>query len=210
MQSIQVVFFGSENIDVGTTRLAPNTLKPIQKDQLNANVMDRYGDLIAWADMDDMIQYVGAKLAEVHMKFMREQLGWQFPTPEALRLREEAAKPKPEPEPTPEPEKAPEPEPAAPEPPPEPVKASAEGLNLSIPEPTATTTTVATDITTTETVDTDTVVLEKDDSEESMLADVFKDEDEPTIEPIEEKPKKKAAKKKGGKKKGGKKKGGKK
>ena len=85
MRNVQVISFHEGMVEAGTTRIQPETPQTIQLDQLEPKFMQTYGALIAYANMEGLVEFQGSALTRVHEVYIEKEIGWEFPTRELIK-----------------------------------------------------------------------------------------------------------------------------
>lgn len=76
MRNVQIYTPIGQALDLGTARLVPSSVTVTQFDQITPQFMDRYGQFVAIADMDGVVEFLGD---EVNPAYLVNYLGWTVP-----------------------------------------------------------------------------------------------------------------------------------
>ncbi|GAG28536.1 unnamed protein product [marine sediment metagenome] len=87
MRNIKIYSALGSMIEIGTVRVEPDSPLVIQEDQLTPQAMQQYGDYIATASLENVIEHLGH---QVNKKYLMESYGWV----EAEEARQKAVKEK--------------------------------------------------------------------------------------------------------------------
>jgi len=88
VRNIQVISFNPDMVEATSTRLKPEIVKVIQFDQLDPKFMDGPGKMIAYANMEGVVEFMGSRLTKVHFSYIEKDLKWELPKERSERRNE--------------------------------------------------------------------------------------------------------------------------
>jgi membrane-associated protease RseP (regulator of RpoE activity) len=74
MENVRIYNGTGDTIELALGKVLPRQVITIQKDQVTSQVLQRYGESIAIADMDNLVVHVGTN---VNPQYLIRQFGWQ-------------------------------------------------------------------------------------------------------------------------------------